>query len=101
MKLVGELKEKAEETSNISEANQAIEIDAMESTDEEMEEVAGGIGRISDPDYMQALQNVRQLHQKMREATSKSQADSILREILFGSYKGYSYKDIAISRGFL
>ena len=73
----------------------------MKLTEQEMEEVAGGIGHISDPDYMQALQNVRQLHQKMREATSKAQSDKALQEILFGSYKGYSYKDIAISRGFL
>ncbi len=70
-------------------------------TDEEMEKVSGGRGDLSNPDYRQAFQNVKQLYEQLRSAKSKAQADEIMRKMLFDSYKGYSYKDIAIERGFL
>ena len=43
MKLVGELKEKVEKTETREEARKIIEEAGMELTDEEMDQVAGGI----------------------------------------------------------
>ena len=43
MKLVGELKEKVEQTENTAEAKEVIEAAGLELTDDEVEEVAGGL----------------------------------------------------------
>lgn len=101
MKLTGEPKEKVGQTKTKEEAKQEIEKVDIELTNEETEQVSGGRGNLSDPDYRQAVRTVSQMHQQMRSASSKAQADEILRKMLFESYKGYSYKDIAIERGFL
>ena len=49
MKLVGELKEKVEKTETKEEAKKVIEEAGMELTEEEMDQVAGGIA----PDFGQ------------------------------------------------
>ena len=43
MKLVGELKDKVEKTENQEEAKEIIKEAGMELTDEEMDQVAGGV----------------------------------------------------------
>ena len=43
MKLTGELKEKVEKTETMEEAKKVIEEAGMELTDEEMDQVAGGL----------------------------------------------------------
>ena len=45
MKLTGDLKEKVEKTENKEEAKELIKEAGMELTDDELDEVAGGIGR--------------------------------------------------------
>ena len=103
MKLVGELKEKAAETSNLSEGKPEIEKSGIELTDEIIEEIAGGGTIITDSeDLYQAITNVKQLYIEMRNhLTSKERADEIRRELLSGSYKGYAYKDIVKKLGIL
>ena len=51
MKLVGELKEKVEKTETREEAKKVIEEAGMELTEEEMDQVAGGIA----PDFGQFI----------------------------------------------
>ena len=51
MKLVGELKEKVEKTETKEEAKKVIEEAGMELTEEEMDQVAGGIA----PDFGQFI----------------------------------------------
>ncbi len=43
MKLVGELKNKVERTENLEDAKKIIEEAGMELTDEEMNQIAGGV----------------------------------------------------------
>ena len=43
MKLIGNLKKQVEETKNKEEAKEAIEKAGMELTDEELDQVAGGV----------------------------------------------------------
>ena len=54
MKLVGELKKQVEETKNIEEAKELIEKAGMQLTDDELENVTGGIGEGNGtpPDYI-------------------------------------------------
>jgi len=51
MKLIGELKEKVEKTETREEAKKVIEEAGMELTEEEMDQVAGGIA----PDFGQFI----------------------------------------------
>lgn len=48
MKLIGELKDKVEKAENQEEAKKIIEKAGMELTDEEMDQVAGGVSVIYD-----------------------------------------------------
>ena len=49
MKLVGELKEKVEKAENQEEAKEIIKEAGIELTDEEIDQVAGGLGRVLMP----------------------------------------------------
>ncbi len=107
MKLVGKLKENVEKAENKDQAKELIAEAGMELTDEEMETIAGGMLRMGkakndwDPDYMQAVRNVRQLHAQMINAALETEANELKKQIQRGFYKGYSYFDIAVERGYL
>ena len=52
MKLVGELKDKVEKAENQEEAKKIIEEAGMELTDEEMDQVAGGVACLFENRYL-------------------------------------------------
>lgn len=67
MKLVGELKEKVEKTEDLTEAKNLIENAGMQLTDEEMNQVAGGITEEEvNAQIKQIKQEKEQYHQTVR-----------------------------------